>query len=107
MRSPASNSGTAAAGPTDQKRLGARVQLEERMLSYPAEPVSENTGNQAARATPIRLLAAAIARSALPTSGRRCSSVEGNPASKGGGALARVPLSSVNAEGTSPRSTAI
>src|ERR1700744_2407471 len=91
----------------DQKRLGALNQEDERTLSYPMAPVIEKTGNQAARATPICAFAAAMARSALPTSGRRSRSLDGSPADTGGGVPASSPGSSEKPDGILPNRTAI
>src|SRR5271170_4052037 len=72
-------------GPMDQVRLSQLNSDETSPLKYPAEPVSVNTGKNAALATPILALAEASWRSAWATSGRRSSKSDGSPAGISGG----------------------
>src|ERR1700689_3410846 len=88
---PASNRVSDADKPTDQSRLGAAKSVDSVLLSQPApgtKGIKLSVGKYAARATPMRALAAAMARSAEATSGRRCSKSEGRPTGSCGIAVA-------------------
>src|ERR1700723_2775800 len=68
----------------DQSWLGAVNKLDNALLSHPTPGTPRPgarlmLGKYAARATPMRAFAAAIARSAEATSGRRCNRSEGSP----------------------------
>ena len=70
--------GSASVAPIDQNVSGP-FNNAKLVASRPTSPLSVRFGKNAARATPISELAAAISRSALDTSGRRSSRAAGTP----------------------------
>src|SRR6266481_7759566 len=84
---PASNNVCVAERPAPQSSLGALNSEDTAELCQPTEGTSGINwivGKYAARATPMRALAAAIERSAAATSGRRCNRSEGTPTGRAG-----------------------
>ncbi|MNY50018.1 hypothetical protein D3C86_1854900 [compost metagenome] len=93
-------------GPSIQVREDHLNRFDRSADSKPNSPVSVMRGKNAALATPMRALAAAIWRSAAAMSGRRSSSSDGNPAGIAIGAASNGRAGSENAAGGTPVSTA-
>lgn len=105
MRPPA-NTGMERLGPIDQTRLSAVMRFSSLAACQPAEPVSVSTGKEAALATPMRALAAAMSRSASATSGRRSSALDGMPGGTDGGSVVSGASATENSGAGRPQSTA-
>ncbi|MNS73077.1 hypothetical protein D3C72_1065060 [compost metagenome] len=93
-------------GPSIHVREDHLNRFDRSADSKPNSAVSEIRGKNAAFATPIRALAAAICRSAAAMSGRRSSSSDGRPAGTATGAVSKGRAASVNCAGGTPVSTA-
>src|ERR1700688_3361978 len=97
-RNPASNKASAAAGPSEKKRLGQVNQFTNDVLSNPAAALNVTVGKYAALATPICALACAIRRSAAAMSGRRSRSWDGTPKGIAGGVVLSGSIGIENAD---------
>src|SRR5207253_2891038 len=99
---PASNSGMVNDGPTDQNRLDQLNNVPAFNDSNPARPLIWTVGKNAAFATPMLALAAAMRRSAAATSGRRSSNSDGNPGGMTGGCASSGRSATVNEDAGTP-----